>query len=92
MYVDTDFVGMWHHEYSEFHECTLSCLGYIITYCSFLIHWVSKLPSEMAMSTTESEFIVCYMATQNLCLFITSFKLHKHALFAAQLVPAFSCV
>jgi len=32
MFVDADFAGMWHREYSELRECALSRTGYIITY------------------------------------------------------------
>ncbi len=33
MFIDADFAGMWHREYSEIRECALSRTGYIITYC-----------------------------------------------------------
>ena len=32
MFVDADFAGIWHREYSELRECALSRTGYIITY------------------------------------------------------------
>jgi len=32
-------------------------MDYMITYCGCLIHWVSKLQSEIALSTTEAEYI-----------------------------------
>lgn len=91
MYVDTDFAGMWHHEYLEICDCALSCTGYIITYCNCPIHWASNLQSEIALSTTESEYIALSMATCEFqplhCLII---ELHKNVLFTTPLDPSFS--
>ena len=66
MYVDADFAGLWHQQHSAIWECVLSRTGYIITYCNCPIHWVSKLQTEIALSTTESEYIALSMATTNL--------------------------
>jgi len=66
MCVDADFVAMWHREYSKLRECALSRTGFIITYCGCPIHWVSKLQLEIALSTTESEFIALSMASREL--------------------------
>jgi hypothetical protein len=86
MFVDADFAGMWHHEYSELRDCALSHSGNIVTYCGCPIHWVSKLQSEVALSTTESEYIALSMGSRELiplrCLVI---ELHKHSLFSAPL-------
>lgn len=56
MYVDADFAGMWHHHHTALCDNVLSRTGYIITFCDCPIHWVSKLQSEIALSTTESEY------------------------------------
>jgi hypothetical protein len=66
MYADADFAGMWHQEHSALRENVLSCTGYVITYCGCPIHWVSKLQSEIALSTTKSEYIALSMATREL--------------------------
>jgi hypothetical protein len=66
MYVDADFAGMWHKDFSELRDCALSRTGYIITYCGCPIHWASKLQSKIALSTTESEYIALSMATREL--------------------------
>jgi hypothetical protein len=66
MSVDADFAGMWHQVHSAMRETILSRTGYIITYCGCPIHWVSKLQSEIALSTTESEYIALSMATREL--------------------------
>ena len=41
-------------------------MDYMITYCGCLIHWVSKLQSEIALSTTESKYIGLSMAMREL--------------------------
>jgi hypothetical protein len=91
MFVDADFAGMWHREYSELRECALYRTGYVITYCGCPTHWASKLQSEIALSTTESEYIALSMASRELlplqCL-VTEF--HQHGLFSAPLSTPFS--
>jgi hypothetical protein len=66
MYVDADFAGLRHQQHSALRESVLSHTGYIITYCGCPIHWVNKLQSEIALSTTESEYIALSMATRDL--------------------------
>ena len=66
MYVDAVFAGMWHQEHSALRENVLSRTGYITTFCGCPIHWASKLQSEIALSTTEAEYIALSMATREL--------------------------
>ncbi len=66
MYVDADFAGMWHQQHSALRDNVLSRTGYIITFCGCPIHWVSKLQSEIALSTAESKYIALSMATREL--------------------------
>jgi hypothetical protein len=66
MYVDAVFAGMWHQEHSALRENVLSRTGYIITFCGCPTHWASKLQSEIALSTTEAEYIALSMATREL--------------------------
>ncbi len=82
MFVNADFAGMWHREYSELCKCSLSWIGYIITYCRCPIrHWASMLLIEIALSTTESKYIALSIATQQLLpLHCLVAELHKHSL------------
>jgi hypothetical protein len=66
MYVDADFAGMWHKEYAELRENVLSRSGFVITFCGCPITWCSKLQTEIALSTTESEYIALSTATRHL--------------------------
>ena len=56
-YVDADFSGNWTAVESEDPENVLSRTGFIIYYGGCPIQWVSKLQTEIALSTTEAEYI-----------------------------------
>jgi hypothetical protein len=91
MFIDADFAGMWHREYSELRECALSRTGYIVTYCGCPIHWASKLQSEIALSTTESEYIALSMASRELLpIHRLIAELHKHSMISTPLDHPFS--
>lgn len=91
MYVDADFAGMWHHEYAELRDCALSRTGYIITYCGCPIHWASKLQNEIALSTTESEYIALSMATRELIpLRRLVTEIHQNGLISSPLQDTYS--
>jgi len=91
MFVDADFAGLWHRDYAELKECALSRTGFIITYCGCPIHWASKLQNEIALSTTESEYIALSMATRELLpLRRLVHELHNHSFLATPLDTTFS--
>lgn len=91
MYIDTDFAGMWHQAHAELCDCALSWTGYIITYCGCPIHWASKLQTEIALSTTESEYIALSMATRELLpLHQLVTEIHQNGLIATPLEDQFS--
>ena len=56
-YCDSNFAGLWHKDYAHLRESVLSRTGYVITLGGAPIHWVSKLQTEVALSTTEAEYI-----------------------------------
>jgi hypothetical protein len=66
MYVDADFAGRWHKEFSHLRDSVLSRTGYVVTFSGCPISWATKLQSEIALSTTESEYIALLMATRKL--------------------------
>ena len=57
MYVDADFSGNWKKEESHKRDSARSRHGYVIIYNSCPILWKSQLQSEIALSSTESEYI-----------------------------------
>jgi hypothetical protein len=58
-YSDADFAGNWNKEESEFNRdhTARSRTGYIIKYAGCPLVWASRLQTEIALSTTESEYI-----------------------------------
>ena len=58
-YVDSDLYGGWTQADSKNTEDVLSQTGYFIMYAGCPIHFVSKLQTEISLSTSESEYILC---------------------------------
>ena len=56
-YVDASFAGEWNTTWSDEPSSVMSRTGYVILYANCPIIWSSKLQSEIALSTTESEYI-----------------------------------
>ena len=56
-HVDADFAGGWATSDGTQTETVLSRTGYIISYVGCPIYWASKLQTEIAISTTEAEYI-----------------------------------
>jgi hypothetical protein len=65
MFVDADYAGMWHKEYADLRDNVLSRTGrdYFLWLSDNL---GSKLQTEIALSTTESEYIALSTATREL--------------------------
>eukprot|EP00957_Ditylum_brightwellii_P066929 5079553-Ditylum_brightwellii.AAC.1 len=62
VYVDASFAGEWNSENSEEPTSVLSRTGYIIKYANCLIVWTPKLQTEIALSTTEAEYVALSQA------------------------------
>jgi hypothetical protein len=57
-FADASFGGDWHKPTAAHDRTTAkSRTGYVITYCGCPIVWASKLQTEIALSTTEAEYI-----------------------------------
>ena len=58
VYIDADFAGNWDDTIATYNRDTAcSRHGYIIIYMGIPITWASQLQTEIALSTTESEYI-----------------------------------
>jgi hypothetical protein len=58
VYVDVDFCGNWNRATSMNDVSTAkSRTGYIISFAGCPITWASKLHTQIALSTTEAEYI-----------------------------------
>ena len=65
-YPDADFAGLWGHEHPQDPHCARSRTGYVITLAGCPILWVSKLQTEIALSTMEAEYVALSSACKDL--------------------------
>ena len=65
-YVDTDFAGLWNVEHEQDPVCVKSRTGFLLTLGGCPLLWVSKLQTEVALSTTEAEYIAMSQAMREL--------------------------
>ena len=70
-YVDADFAGGWSQADAENAENVMSRTGYIIMYANCPIHFVSKLQTEIALSTAEAEYIALSQALREVIPLMT---------------------
>jgi hypothetical protein len=58
VYVDADFGGLWDKETAQDKPITAkSRTGYVVMYAGCPIIWASQLQTEIALSTTEAEYL-----------------------------------
>ena len=69
-HVDADFAGGWATGDGTQPETVLSRTSYIISYAGCPIYWASKLQTEIALSTTEAEYIALSTATREVLPFL----------------------
>ena len=65
-YVDAYFAGLWNMENEQDPVCVKSRTGFILTLGGCPLLWVSKLQTEVALSTTEAEYIAMSQAMREL--------------------------
>jgi len=61
-YVDADFAGGWDPENADDASTLYSRTGFVIKYAGCPVYWQSKLQTEIALSTAESEYIAMSQA------------------------------
>jgi hypothetical protein len=61
-FVDADFAGGWNKNEADGADSVLSRTGYVIMYAGCPIIWCSKLQTEIALSTVESEYMALSQA------------------------------
>jgi len=66
LWVDADFADLWNMEDVKDPICVRSRTGYVITLGGVPVIWKCKLQTEIALSTTESEYIAACMGTREL--------------------------
>jgi len=65
-YVDADFASGWNASDCEEPSSVYSCTGYVIMFAGCPVGWVSKLQTEVALGTTEAEYIALSQAMRDL--------------------------
>ena len=56
-YADADFAGLWVHEYPQDPICYRSRTGFVVTFSNCPLLWVSKIQTEIAISTLHYEYL-----------------------------------
>ena len=56
-YADADFAGLWGHEDPQDPICAKSRTGFVVIFANCPLLWVSKLQTEIALSTLHSEYV-----------------------------------
>ena len=90
-YVDADFSGNWNAIDSEDSENVLSRTGFIIFYAGCPIHWVSKLQTEIALSTTESEYIALSQSMRDVIPLMNLLKEFEKVIPIEKIKPEVKC-
>ncbi len=65
-YVDADFAGLWQVEDKQDPIGVKSRTGYVLEFAGCPLVWVSKLQTEVALSTMEAEYIALSQAMRDL--------------------------
>ena len=59
-YADADFAGLWGHENPQDPIFDRIRTGFVVTFSNCPLFWVSKLQTEIALSTLHSEYVAWY--------------------------------
>ena len=90
-YVDADFAGGWMQADANDAENVLSRTGIVIMYANCPIFWCSRLQTEIALSTAESEYIALSTALREVLPLMTMME-EIHEVFPLHInKPNFVC-
>ena len=90
-YVDADFAGGWKDGDHTSPESVLSRTGFVIMYAGCPITWSSKLQTEIALSTTESEYIALSTAMREVIPFLNLMQEISELFPVSKKKPVFKC-
>ena len=65
-YIDADYAGLWNAEDEQDPHCVRSRTGFVILVAGCPVLWKSKLQTEIALSTMESEYIALSQSCRGL--------------------------
>jgi histone deacetylase 1/2 len=88
-FADASFGGDWHKATAAFDKATAkSRTGFVVFYCGCPIIWASKLQTEIALSTTEAEYIALSTALREVIPLMDLIKETKSHGFDFPFAPA----
>ncbi|KAL7447624.1 hypothetical protein ACHAXS_000022, partial [Conticribra weissflogii] len=90
-YVDADFAGGWASGDNSNLESVLSRTGFVLMYAGCPIYWCSKLQTEIALSTTEAEYIALSHSMQEVLPFMNLLKEIHDVFPLPDFKPEFHC-
>lgn len=91
-YVDADFAGLWGVEYNQDPISVKSRTGYLLTFMGCPLLWVSKMQTQIALSTMEAEYIALSSAMRELIAIREMLKEIKSIVFHSTERPSYSMV
>jgi len=65
-YPDADFAGLWNRDEKQDPHCVRSRTGYVICLSDCPVLWISKLQTEIALSTMEAEYVALSASCRDL--------------------------
>ena len=89
--IDTDFAGGWKDSDHDSPESTLSRTGFVIMFVCCPITWQSKLQTEIALNTTESEYIALPTAMREVIPFLNLLQEVSKVFDLPSTKPVFRC-
>ena len=66
--MDSDFTDGWSREVGDDADNVISRTGMVIMYANCTVYWHSSLKMEIALSTSEAEYITLYYALREVLL------------------------
>ena len=63
-YGEADFAGLLGHENPQDPICDMSKSGFVITFANCPLLWMSKLQTEIALSTLHSEYVALFYSVK----------------------------
>ena len=91
VFVDASFAGDWNKEWSDEPTSVMSRTGYLIKYANCPIVFCSKLQTEIALSTTESEYIALSQSLRDAIPLIELLKELKGTIPFTDTIPEVHC-
>jgi hypothetical protein len=93
VYADADFSGNWNKGTAEFDSSTAkSRTGYVISFYGCPLIWTSKLQTQIALSTTEAEYIALSQALRDTIPVMNLTKeLHERGIQGDYIIPKVYC-